>query len=128
MAGFAFQLPGGSYRRADFFFCLPPGMNQQFVLNAALVFKEEVREFCHLGRKNMLPTGFFSGNQNRHHAVPTEVFYFKKFPSAANQLRIVPRDLAFFTRCRSSKYATHWAANFWEERLPYTTSGKFICE
>ena len=58
MAGVAFQLPGGRYRRAEFFVCLPPGMNRQFVLNAALVFNQEVREFCKLGRINMLPVGF----------------------------------------------------------------------
>ena len=58
MAGVAFQLPGGRYRRAQFFVCLPLGINRQFVLNAALVFKQEVREFCILGRMNMLPIGF----------------------------------------------------------------------
>ena len=94
MAGIAFQLPGGRYRRAEFFVCIPPGMNRQFVLNAALVFKQEVREFCILGM-NMLPTGFFPENHNRHLAVPTDVFYFKKLPHAANQLRVIPRDLAF---------------------------------
>ena len=43
----------------------------------------------------MLPTGFFPENYNRHLAVPTDVFYFKKLPHAANQLRVIPRDLAF---------------------------------
>ena len=95
MAGLAFQIPGGRYRRAEFFVCIPPGMNRQFVLNAALVFKQEVREFCILGRMNMLPTGFFPENHNRHLAVPTDVFYFKKLPHAANELRVIPRDLAF---------------------------------
>ena len=44
---------------------------------------------------NMLPTGFFPENHNRHLAVPTDVFYFKKLPIAAHQLRVVPADLAF---------------------------------
>ena len=43
----------------------------------------------------MLPSGFFPENHNRHLAVPTYVFYFKKLPDAANQLRVIPRDLAF---------------------------------
>ena len=43
----------------------------------------------------MLPTGFFPENHNRHLAVPTDVFYFKKLSHAANQLRVMPRDLAF---------------------------------
>ena len=69
-------------------------MNRQLVLDVALVFKQEVREFCILGM-NMLPTGFFPENHNRHLAVPTDVFYFKKLPHAANQLRVIPRDFAF---------------------------------
>ena len=95
MAGVAFQIPGGRYRRAEFFVCIPQGMNQQFVLDGARVFKQEVREFCILGKMNMLPTGFPPENHNRHFAVPTDVFYFKKLPHAANQLRVIPRDLAF---------------------------------
>ena len=43
----------------------------------------------------MLPTGFFPENHNQHLAIPTDVFYFKKLPHAANQLRVIPRDLAF---------------------------------
>ena len=77
------------------FVCIPPGVNRQFVLSAAFVFKQEVREYCILGRMNMLPSGFFPENHNRHLAVPTYVFYFKKLPDAANQLRVIPRDLAF---------------------------------
>ena len=96
MAGIAFQIPGGRYRRAEFFVCIPPGMNRQFVLNGALVFKQEDREFCILGRMNMLPTGFFPENHNRHLAVPTDVFYFKKLHHAANQLLVIPRNLVFF--------------------------------
>ena len=95
MAGVGFQIPGGRYRRAEFFVCIPPGMNRQLVLDGARFFKHEVREFCILGRMNMLPTGFFPENHNRHLAVPTDVFYFKKLPHAANQLRVIPRDLAF---------------------------------
>ena len=79
MAGVAFQLLEGSYRTAEFFVCLPPGMNRQFVLNAALVFKQEVREFCILGRMNMLPTGFFPESHNRHLAVPKDVFASRRF-------------------------------------------------
>ena len=95
MAGVAILLHGGRYRGAELFVCTPLGMNRQLVFNAALVFKQEVREFCILGRMNMLPTGFFPENHNRHLAVPSDVFYFKKLPHAANQLRVIPRDLAF---------------------------------
>ena len=95
MAGVGFQIPGGRYRRAEFFVGIPPGINRQLVLDGARFFKHEVREFCILGRMNMLPTGFFPENHNRHLAVPTDVFYFKKLPHAANQLRVIPRDLAF---------------------------------
>ena len=28
MASLAVQIPGGSYRRAEFFVCIPPGMNR----------------------------------------------------------------------------------------------------
>ena len=57
MAGVVFQLPGCTYCRAEFYVWLPPGMNGQFVLNAAFIFEQKVREFCFLGRLNMLPTG-----------------------------------------------------------------------
>ena len=30
MVGLAFQIPGGKYRRAEFFVCILPGMTQQF--------------------------------------------------------------------------------------------------
>ena len=39
MAGVAIPLHGGRYRRAEFFVCLPAGMNWQIVLTAALDFK-----------------------------------------------------------------------------------------
>ena len=58
MAGLAFQIPGGRYRRAEFFICIPPGMNRQFLLDGVRAFKQEVREFCILGSMNMLSTGF----------------------------------------------------------------------
>ena len=45
MAGLAFQIPGGRYRRAEFFVCIPPGMNRQFLLDGVRAFKQEVREF-----------------------------------------------------------------------------------
>ena len=45
MAGVPIPLHGGRYRRAEFFVCLPAGMNLQMVLTAALDFKEQVREF-----------------------------------------------------------------------------------
>ena len=83
------------YRRAEFFVCIPPGMNRQFLLDGVRTFKQEVRKFCILGSMNMLPTGFFPENHNQHLAIPTDVFYFKKLPHAANQLRVIPRDLAF---------------------------------
>ena len=95
MAGLAFQLPGGRFRRAEFFVCIPPGINRQLLLDGVRTFKQEVREFCILGNMNMLPTGFFPENHNQHLAIPTDVFYFKKLPHAANQLRVIPRDLAF---------------------------------
>ena len=95
MAGVAFQIPGGRYRRAEFFVCIPPGINQQLLLDGVRTFKQEVREFCILGNMNMLPTGFFPENHNQHLAIPTDVFYFKKLPHAVNQLRVIPRDLAF---------------------------------
>ena len=44
MAGVAIPLHGGRYRRAEFFVCLPAGMNWQMVLNPALDFKQQVRE------------------------------------------------------------------------------------
>ena len=113
MAGIAIPQHGGRYRRAKFFVCLPPGMNRQLVLNAALVFTQEVCEFCILGRINMLPTGFFPENYNRHLSIPKDVFYFKKLPNAAIQLRVS----CLFTHCRSSEYATHWAPNFCQEGL-----------
>ena len=50
MAGLAFQIPGGSYRRAEFVVCITPGMNRQFLLDGVRAFKQEVREFCILGR------------------------------------------------------------------------------
>ena len=50
MAGLAFQIPGGRFRRAEFFICIPAGMNQQFLLDGVRAFKQEVREFCILGR------------------------------------------------------------------------------
>ena len=86
MAGVAITLHGGRYGRAEFFVCLPAGMNWQMVLTAALDFKQQVREFCILKRMNMLPTGFFPKNHNRHLAVQTDLFYFKKLPVAAHQL------------------------------------------
>ena len=63
MAGIAFQIPGGRYRRAKFFVCIPPGINRQFLLDGVRTFKQEVSEFCILGRMNMLPTGFFPDSQ-----------------------------------------------------------------
>ena len=59
MAGIAIPQHGGRYRRAKFFFCLPPGMNRQLVLNVALIFKQEIRGFCSLRRMKLLPTVFF---------------------------------------------------------------------
>ena len=95
MAGLAFQLPGGRFRRAEFFVCIPPGMNRQLLLDGVRTFKQEVREFYILGNMNMLPTGFFPENHNQHLAISTDVFYFKKLPHAVNQLRVIPWDPAF---------------------------------
>ena len=52
MAGIAFQIPRGRYRRAEFFICILPGINRQFLLDGVRTFKQEVREFCILGRMN----------------------------------------------------------------------------
>ena len=35
MAGVGFQIPGGRYRRAEFFVFIPTGMNRQLVLDGA---------------------------------------------------------------------------------------------
>ena len=95
MAGLAFQIPGGRYRRAEFFVCIPPGMNRQFLLDGVRAFKQEVRKFCILGSSEYVTYRFFSENHNQHLAIPTDVFYFKKLPHAVNQLRVIPWDPAF---------------------------------
>ena len=96
MAGIAFQIPGGRYRRAEFFICIPPGINRQFLLDGVRTFKQEVREFCILGRMNMLPTGFFPENHNQHLAIPTMFFTSRNFLMQPISFVLYPGILLFY--------------------------------